>query len=627
MKLNIEKLQTGGGMPFTVYQPRQYHTANPYLQGLNTMRAERTQLSAGSQKGGAGGGLDLLPTQVVSELMKKGLPTDINAFLREARNLEQSGPFNANTSRSNVYELAALANQAIFNRTNFDSASKEADKNGSNSEVAFSANSGLYVQDEEGQVKHVSLAEFSENRDSYAPMTIGQLQEARAYDTKAAWDTNMIQTISQSVGTSAINKQLLEIMQTMGSTETSQEQYVQLGQMLGGLETPSSKEKSGLEVLAAAYDQSPSDAVVKIKNSSKHSNVQEAAKYIWKILPKNSKNTLIGNWVLSGGNPDDSVESILASALETRATHSDTQTVEFVKPSATAANARDKQHAQTPLEQFFDGNINQDTFQLTDSNYKNRYGMTLNGNTLAAISLDSGKGVSTAPLSIALDGNGRGMGKYLDYSKIYYGNKKITQASLQGLMYNGQTIAQTWLPVDQQGDIDFSLMGLYGGVQESLKEQGILSMPNSPEKISIINTAYANSGLPIRLDSTGKPTGESRVGQFLMLHAYAEDDSLYKGNNLIREIKGNEESQLNDLMASTYEAYKLKSPVSMFNDAYIAPVFIKINRSAAMDARTYANHGSQVTANSLEDNMLRQQLQNPTDNPIMAESSALYSQQ
>ena len=43
MKLKIEKLQTGGGMPFTVYSPTEYYTTNPYIQGLNAMRGDSQQ--------------------------------------------------------------------------------------------------------------------------------------------------------------------------------------------------------------------------------------------------------------------------------------------------------------------------------------------------------------------------------------------------------------------------------------------------------------------------------------------------------------------------------------------------------------------------------------------------------
>lgn len=351
--------------------------------------------------------------------------------------------------------------------------------------------------------------------------------------------------------------------------------------MLGGLQTPSQAEKSGLEILANTYNQSPEEAIIKIKQSSKNSNIRQAAEYIWKILPKNSKNTIIGNWVLSGGNKEDSVEEILSSALMMANKSEEKTEIEFQKPTDQATGgAKGKTHAQTPLEQFFDGNINQNTFTLTDGNYKNRYAMQLHGSTLSGITTDNGSAIGTAPLHLALDAQGKGMGKYLDYSKVYYGNKKIDQASLSSLMYNGQTIGQAWLPVDQNGNIDFNLMEVYGRVQDDLKEKGILDMPNSQEKFNLINQEYYNNGLPIKLDSTGKPTNQSRVAQFLIAHAYAENDNLAKGNALVKEITGDEESSLNDLMDQIFTQYKMESPVSMMNDAYVAPVFIKINPSA-----------------------------------------------
>ena len=624
MKLKVKKLQTGGGMPFTVYSPTEYYTTNPYIQGLDAMRGGSQQPQGGSQKSGSG--LDLLPEQVVNELMKKGLPNDINAFLAEARKLEQSGPFTSGMNRASIYNLAALANQAIFNRNAFDDATKTAEAQGSLSEVAFSTNQGVYVQDN-GKVKHVSFADYTKNKEKYTPLTIGQLMQARAYSPNAAWDSTMVQTIQQSVGMSEIQKQISSIITTIGSTETSQEEYVSLGSMLGGLQNPSQAEKSGLEILANTYNQSPEEAIVKIKQSSKNSNIRQAAQYIWKILPKNSKNTIIGNWVLSGGNKEDSVEEILSSALMMANKSEEKTEIEFQKPTDQATGgAKGKTHAQTPLEQFFDGNINQNTFTLTDGNYKNRYAMQLHGSTLSGITTDNGSAIGTAPLHLALDAQGKGMGKYLDYSKVYYGNKKIDQASLSSLMYNGQTIGQAWLPVDQNGNIDFNLMEVYGRVQDDLKEKGILDMPNSQEKFNLINQEYYNNGLPIKLDSTGKPTNQSRVAQFLIAHAYAENDNLAKGNALVKEITGDEESSLNDLMDQIFTQYKMESPVSMMNDAYVAPVFIKINPSAQMDVQTYGGHGSQVQSSTLQDNMLRQELQRPTASPITADTSLLFNQ-
>ena len=192
MKLKVKKLQTGGGMPFTVYSPTEYYTINPYIQGLDAMRGGSQQPKGGSQKSGSG--LDLLPEQVVNELMKKGLPNDINAFLAEARKLEQSGPFTSGMNRASVYNLAALANQAIFNRSAFDDATKTAEAQGSLSEIAFSANQGVYVQDN-GKVKHVSFGDYNKNKEKYTPLTVGQLMQARAYSPNAAWDSTMVQTI------------------------------------------------------------------------------------------------------------------------------------------------------------------------------------------------------------------------------------------------------------------------------------------------------------------------------------------------------------------------------------------------------------------------------------------------
>ena len=76
MKLNIKRLQEGGGMPFVTYRPA------PSMTSPDTSSVE-TNSTKSSKTSDKGSDNSLLSKSVIEELIKKGLPNDVNQFLKD----------------------------------------------------------------------------------------------------------------------------------------------------------------------------------------------------------------------------------------------------------------------------------------------------------------------------------------------------------------------------------------------------------------------------------------------------------------------------------------------------------------------------------------------------------------
>ena len=68
----------------------------------------------------------------------------------------------------------------------------------------------------------------------------------------------------------------------------------------------------------------------------------------------------------------------------------------------------------------------------------------------------------------------------------------------------------------------------------------------------------------------------------------------------------------------------MESPInSVFaNNTFQAPVLIRVNKHAAINAQAFAGHGSLMNPGTLEDNMLRQELE--PEETMIGNSSLLF---
>jgi hypothetical protein len=67
-------------------------------------------------------------------------------------------------------------------------------------EPAISMDGKLVVQNADGKITTVSLSNYFENKDQYAPLTVSNLANLRAYSPELAYNPEVFNIITNSMG-------------------------------------------------------------------------------------------------------------------------------------------------------------------------------------------------------------------------------------------------------------------------------------------------------------------------------------------------------------------------------------------------------------------------------------------
>lgn len=634
MILNVEKMADGSA--FRVASIRQEMPLQPEAAVVSPGTQEADATAATAAKKGSSKS-KLIDDATLKEVIKNGLPNEVNQFLSALSQYERKVEMGmANSARSEMYSLLSMANSIINNKQLFNQTLKQAEKQDCMSDYAISSNGGLYVKNSKGDIQVVSLSQYDKNKDQFQAMTYGDLANQRMYGANQSFDTGILETIHSAVGMNKVQEHIWNIVRTLGSENVSQKDYESILMVAGrDLKNPTKSQREGFEQLLQAYENMDPNSLFSVMQQSKSPDIQAAFKYIWDSLPNNYKMQLSAQSVIDNGidsDPRTLIAGALAAGVDTESKYS----VNFQEHvnKATGATSGKREVSMKPVEQFMDGNLNKKKITFSDGLGGNQDGITFYGNTMPAITDDRGNALNQGPLFQVLK-QGSSMGKYLDFNYVYVGSQKVNGMYLQNMAYDGGQVANVWVPVTQSGDIDMTKLKKFQAAQETI--QDILSeMPKDTDAQVIMNKKneiYRQYGLNIQElpDGTFKDAGD-KMAQYMVVYASVEDGAIAKNNWLVHEYTGQDEDLANDQikMAFSDNKGKVHQPFGffhrMFNDTYRAPVFIKINDFASYDAASYAGHGSMVTKGTLEQNMVRQGVQFPTEQaaPVQGSASLLF---
>lgn len=169
-----------------------------------------------------------------------GLPNEMNAIVGNLMNTFRLSALTgvdpgdlATTYLSNLYQVKV----ASQNKAAYDKAVEQANKNGSMAEPAISMDGKLVVQNTDGKITTVSLSNYFENKDQYAPLTVSNLANLRAYSPELAYNPEVFNIITNSMGFESFQELLSKVTQTLGSSEyTRSGMFSSDGQASKGLE-------------------------------------------------------------------------------------------------------------------------------------------------------------------------------------------------------------------------------------------------------------------------------------------------------------------------------------------------------------------------------------------------------
>lgn len=630
MKLNIKKLQEGGGMPFVTYRPA------PSTTVPDTSSAETASSKSSKKSDKESDNTSLLSKAVIDELIKKGLPNDVNQFLKELQTAEKSSLMGIENGvdgidRNKLYSLAAKANQLIHNSNLMESATKQAYDNDGLEELAISTTGALFVQDKNGKISKLSMSEYNKKRDSVYAMTVNDLSKARMYNPNLAFDTEIISTIQNSMGINKINDYMLSILNKLGTETLSKEGYVDkqklketIGSMTNG-KNPTESELKGIQELASTYHSMGKDGIYKItqEKSSQRNHISDGFEYLWAMLPNNARNVLKARYIVDG-NESSNPTNIIRNSFYMFTNESSKNTLDYptnmnTEEGSNGSGLKDKQFTQTPLQKLVMGSLDIiDDFVISNPSDTSNYnvGIKLKGSKINVIPTLDGDPVPATTLTNVM---GSGIGVVGNKNKIFFGNKQLKDYDLNNIVYDGGEVINTMVPVDKNGNPDLEMLSLYNNALEEFREKGIT---NHQEKNEILEKKYGLGHIKYDKNGNLSPISKSMLKPFIVFHGFTTDKSeLHEDNNFIEKIPSKEKNEYEEWLNGIYTNLKLTPPGTSFfgGGIYKAPIFIAMSDTAANDVNHFVGQGAQVQANSVAQSIIKQK----TNKPVYAGSDIL----
>lgn len=605
MKLNIQKLQAGGGFGMLF-------SAVPSPAAVSTQSDPQQEQKSP----------ELLSKETLNKLTEKGLPNEVEMFNNIVSNLQQKISFGQRPSSQEIANIRSLANRIVYNYNALENARKEIEKNGAYNDIAIDKNGYIYSLSQNGKVEKVHLSKY--NPEQYQALTYGDLVNYRANDPNLVNDFETITSINSGTGLEKINNFISSILEKVGEAETKQEAYETL-KSLTSTERPLTQEVySALKAVAGASEQIGLEGIFKTKQMASNKNVEMALDYILKILPRNMRYQLQAEYVTQGGSYKDSNKygvSVIQNAILMNNKSKYEFSIDYESSINSDKSGGSKHNfSQNAVEKWIDGDLNQTEVSITDPDIKNKYALNLKGSVMPQLTTTANHKIANMPMGEAIN---ESIGFLIDHNNIYVGENKVNEGVLNSIAYTSDKLVQAELPVLQNGNIDWE--GYKGAekAEEIISQNPTLTIQQKNEIHSQYNSfmRYKNNGEIEYLDRTER----FALTWGLTTGKYATDND----NTLHKEITGNDEDYAEALFERIFDNDKMKemgieNPSSIWSSYYKVPIFMKLNQYATHDAYTYSGHGSYVPRKTLEEDMLTQNIEDKTPKQMYTTQDILY---
>lgn len=616
MKLNIQKLQGGGTGLGSLFSAVQVAAPSAVEQ-----KAEKS-----------GDSSPILSESTLNKLrsLEYGLPNELDQFEVELATLEQKLNSGRRVSPREIADIRAKAGRIVAQAGHLKKAEESVEKNNALDDIAIDHKGSIYAITDKG-VEKVLFSKYDPEK--HQALTYSELIEYRRQSPQLINNADVIASISRGIGVEKINSYIQDILDKVGQSETKQEAIESLGSIYGNaVKNMSVMEFTAIKDLYAIKDKVGMDMLLKTTKVAKDSNLQHAWQYIMSVLPKNMRSQLEATYMVNTGGSYADAKKYVGEVIETAALmtreskqeygidyQQDINTAGGTK-SGTKAGGSSKSYYDSPLETFFNGNMNQGKITISDPDSKNQYGLEVQGNTWGQLVDLNGNVKSNLPLSVALN---ESLGQFLDFSQVYLGDQKVNSSELQNVAYENAQIAQVWLPVTGPNkDIDWRRIKAFAKAEKQIQELGYTNISDK-NKVHAANDSY------MRYNDQGELVPISQqTERFLMTHGYTIDD-LAENTSLAHELTGVDEDAASALIDSIYAKDRVKKQYGISDmrarngyDAIMKlPIFVRISPTASSDVKIAAKHGPLQTPHTEEEFMVQQKI-NESDY-IQADSSMI----
>ena len=515
----IPKFQKGGGFEqyFNTYQ----YIPTPRPQ---TQESKKSSGSLFNNKG-------KLTEKDFFDMLKDidGLPNEMSAIVSNLMSTFQMSSLTgidssdlATTYLQNLYQIK-IASQ---NKGTYDKVVEQANKNGAMAEPAISIDGKLVVQNSDGRISTISLDNYFQNRDRYNLLTVSNLANLRAYSPELAYNPEVFNIITNSMGFESFQELIGKAVQSLGSTETSR----------NGMFSVEGKASQGLALLQTLREDDRVQALgsitarglyeYKIIDKNQLSQINALKRYIITVLPDRAK-----TWAaLKTGqtNKDQAAGDLVLTYLLGRqnVTHdfdiSYSGGMDKVQGSKSSSSGGSQEDPKEGFWRQVQSGKGGDDFTYTILTKTGRMSV-------------SGKFYGTTP---GMDTN-KSLGDYINDSQVGYliknnknitfGDTKISVNSFNDVMINANSgAAVVSLPIKIDGTVDLSVADRWVAIQDKLKASGLSE--ESPEYNQRLKQLVHENQLDGLLDANGLPN-KNRFGHFLVLEGFTSDKAKAVKNN------------------------------------------------------------------------------------------------
>lgn len=548
------KHQKGGNLDafFTTYVPVQIQAPN------QTSSQQRSSGNSQSSEKGK------LTEKDFFDMLKDidGLPNEMNAIVGNLMNTFRLSALTgvdpgdlATTYLSNLYQVKV----ASQNKAAYDKAVEQANKNGSMAEPAISMDGKLVVQNADGKITTVSLSNYFENKDQYAPLTVSNLANLRAYSPELAYNPEVFNIITNSMGFESFQELLSKVTQTLGSSEYTR----------SGMFSSDGQASKGLELLVTlgkddrlqAMGSVTAEGLYKYKviDKTQLQQINSMLSYITSVLPDRAKTwaafkmgtsdknkatrDLVFQYLLSGNSQQHTIDVDYQGSMEK------------VTGNKSKGDATTDDIVQNTATKWLRGLGVQNVFTI---NPGTNYATQVLANTLPLTDSDKKYLGANSVLQQATQGEYAGI---LDFNSASMGMQRIDLSNFGKIVLTDGKISSIDFPskVLDDGTIVPDLSPQTSEAKQAadreIKQLGIdlSSISSISANYKAINDIYAKHGLEPAYNPDGTPT--NNWTRFGVINASASNNALgmdqFDSNELLQPI--NDDAVVDNLLQVTKE--------------------------------------------------------------------------
>lgn len=597
--MKVNKYQVGGILPV--------HTPWQYSNFIGNQGTQSDSSNSSSSKSSTGD-YEKMMIDVLKDMKGKVLPSEYDAFLRKV------SKFINNPDQNSIVGILSHANLLLNNKESADKMSTELLKNEAQGEIARSG-TNIYCRNlETGNIELLSAEDiqkrYKKNK-TVQVLTYKDLDDLRRNDPNLGYKNSIINDIGEGVGMSKIDKFCNDILSRIkadiidksgiASKSDIKKSLTKIAQEIQGKNPTPEQIESFNQLLKIQEQMSNGDYSYHIKTQDSKKHIGIALNYIYSMMPKNMKEALIVQSQLYGnGKPVELIASMLNFSTQR-------EEVLDVKPENNSSGSNMRLN---PTEMFLNGDLNQTTVDIT---LDNNHVVKFKGST-GYLTDYQNKPLETTLLGNVLANNN--MGTILDKNQIYFGDQKVPQYTLNNFICKSDTAVNTMVPVKSNGDIDFAM---FTKLQKA--EQQINEAPNkTPE---VIQTIYQRNGIPTeRIGDEIKPN--LHLEPFIVVSGVTTDDVIKEPENnmFIQTVQNDDIADGYELMFESIYG-NINAALNKAGAAEIdvpgglpieGVIFMKLRPDAQMNVASRSGHGATVQGQTLEESMIRQNLNNTRQN-------------